>query len=284
MTRPVLGARNTPKRRITNEHGVALLIVLLVTALLIALVFEFAYGTRVSLRAAVNYRDSQRAYFLARSGVNFAGALLADNLKNNKLQDNLEQREWQIVPLMTGSDTELRVRWEDESGKINISAVARGNDTYNRLSKLFDIRAVSQESLDRIATWMVEEKRNFYLLTELHRFLGDEDFRKVADFLTVSPVPRININTASSEVLQSLGLSASAAGLIVEQRVREPFDDQAKVNTAPGMDTTVAGQLGVTTNIFKVDSYATVGGYTKQVQAVITRNASGFTINYWRAL
>ena len=71
-----------------NERGVALLIVLLVTALLLALIFEFAYGTRVSLRAAVNSRDSQRAYFLARSGVNFAGALLSDNLKNNKLQDN----------------------------------------------------------------------------------------------------------------------------------------------------------------------------------------------------
>jgi general secretion pathway protein K len=276
--------RNTKKDKIKNDRGVALLIVLLVTALLIALVFEFAYGTRVSLRAAVNYRDSQRAYFLARSGVNFAGTLLADNLKNNKPQDNLEQREWQVVPLMAAGDTELRVRWEDESGKINISAVAKGNEAYNRLSKLFDIRGVSQEALDRISTWMVEEKRNFYLLTELNRFLNDEEFGKVENFVTVSPVSKININTASAEVLQSIGVSAGAAGLIVEQRVREPFDDQAKVNTAPGMNPAVAGQLGITSNIFKVDSRATVGGYTKQVQAVITRTSSGFTVNYWRAL
>ena len=59
-----------------NEHGVALIIVLLVTALLIALIFEFTYGTRVSLRAAVNYRNSERAHYLARSGVNMAGVVL----------------------------------------------------------------------------------------------------------------------------------------------------------------------------------------------------------------
>ncbi len=52
-----------------SNRGIALLVVLLVTALLIALIFEFAYGTRVSLRGAVNFRNSQRAYFLARSGV-----------------------------------------------------------------------------------------------------------------------------------------------------------------------------------------------------------------------
>ena len=272
------------KRRRRNDRGVALLIVLLVTALLIALVFEFAYGTRVSLRAAVNFRDSQRAYFLARSGVNFAGTLLADNLKNNKPQDNLEQREWQPLPFIPISDAEIRVRWEDESGKINVSNLSRGSDGYNRLSKLFDIRGISQEVLDRISVWMIAERRNFYVLTELHRFLSEEEFGKVEDFVTVSPVTKININTASAEVLQSLGLSAGAAGLIVEQRIREPFDDQAKVNTAPGMDTAVAGQLGITSNIFKVDSHATVGGYTKQVQAVITRTSSGFTISYWRAL
>src|SRR5512147_2488161 len=82
-----------------NQRGVALIIVLLVTALLIALIFEFAYGTRISLRAAVNYRDSQRAYFLARSGVFLFG----------KFKDLPElagilprQGEWAENPLVPG--------------------------------------------------------------------------------------------------------------------------------------------------------------------------------------
>ncbi len=269
------------KRKRINDRGVALIIVLLVTALLIALIFEFAYGTRISLRSAMNFRDSQRAYFLARSGVNFANEILSDNLKNNRLQDNLEQREWQIVPLMTGADTELRVRWEDEGGKINISTVFAGNDAYKRLSKLFDVLAISQAQLDR----MVEVQKNFYLITELHRFLSDEDFQKLKDFVTVGLLNTVNVNTASSEVLQSLNISPGMAGMLVERRSKEPFKNQSEVNAFLGPDNTmIAGQLTVTSDVFKVDSYATVGGYTKQVEAVITRSISGYKVNYWRAL
>ena len=109
---------------------------------------------------------------------------------------------------MTGSnDTELRVRWEDEGGKINISNVIKGSDAYNRLVILFTNLEVNQEILDRISAWMIEEKRSFYLLTELHQFLSDEEFRKVQDALTLAPVTQININTASADVLQSLGMS-----------------------------------------------------------------------------
>ncbi len=266
---------------ILNDRGVALLIVMLVTALLIALIFEFAYGTRISLRAAANFRDSQRAYFLARSGVNFAGALLCDNLKNGKPQDNIEQRDWQTVPIMTGSDTELRVRWEDESGKINIIAIAKGNDAYNRLTKLFDIKSVSQDLLDRLA----DELKTLRLVTELHQVLSDEEYRKVKDFVTVSPTGRININSAPGEVLQTLGLSPGMAGMVVERRNKDPFKKPEEMNAFLGPENTmVAGLLTVTSDVFKVDSFATVGGYTKQIEAIITRSASGFSISYWRAL
>jgi type II secretory pathway component PulK len=278
-------SERTPGISPLNERGIALLIVLLVTALLLALIFEFAYGTRVSLRAAMNFRDSQRAYFLARSGVNFAGAILSDNLKKQKLQDNLEQRDWQVVPGMTGGDTELRVRWEDEGGKINISAVAKPNDAYNRLGKLFDLRGIRQDSLDRISEWMIAEKRKFYLVTELHQFLSDEEYRNMRDFVTVSPIVQININTASSEVLQSLGLSSGMAGMIVERRNREPFIKREDMNVFLGPESTrFVGLLDVTSNVFKVNSFATVGGYTKQIEAVITRSATGLAISYWRAL
>ena len=270
-----------------KDRGVALIIVLLVTALLIALIFEFAYGTRVSMRSAVNFRDSQRAYYLARSGVTFAGLLLSDNLKKNKLQDNIEQRDWQVVPLMTAAaDTELRVRWEDESGKINITNVTKGDTTYNRLVILFTNKNINQGILDQIADWQQHEFRKFYLLTELHQFMSDEDFAKVADSLTLAPVSQININTASVDVLQSIGMSSGMAERVVEQRNNEPFTDGGKLPIFLGAeyDKIGGGNITMTSNVFKVNSYATVGGFTKQVEAIITRSTSGFTINYWRAL
>jgi len=290
--------RRSPERG-KNNRGVALIIVILVTALLIALIFEFAYGTRISLRSAVNFRNSERAYYLARSGVKFAGLLLSYNLKLGNPQANIEQRDWQVVPLtslMTSSndtelptagsdDTELKVRWEDEGGKINISNIVKGNTTYNRLVILFTNQGIDQNILDQISTWMIEERRSFYLLTELHQFLSDKDFRKVEDFLTLAPVTQININTAPVDVLESIGINANLAAMIVSRRDSEPFKDAGSVADFLGpTNTMAAGQLTTTSNVVKVDSFATVGGYTKQIDAVITRSATGYTVNYWRAL
>lgn len=262
-----------------RDRGVALLIALLVSALLMALVFEFAYGTRVSLRAAVNFRDSQRAEFLARSGVSVAGKVLGDNLKNGKLQENLEQREWQVVPIVSGGDTELRVRWEDETGKINIANLSAGQPSLVRLERLFGEKGIDLAVLDGL-----KERRIIRLLSELHQLMSDEEFDKVRDSLTVYGSGQVNINTAAADVLQSLGMSASLVSLIIEKRGREPFDSRDKINSFPGMDTTTAGTLDLTSNIFRVQSYATVGGYTKQAEAVIQRNAGGFAILSWRIL
>ncbi len=281
MTEPV-GRRIGMLR---NERGIALLIVILATTLLIALVVEFAYGTRVSLRGAVNFRDSMRAYYLARSGVNFAGALLSYNLKNRDLQDNLEQRDWQVVPVTTAPDTVLRVRWEDEGGKLDVRNVAKGTTGYDRVSKLFEVMGISQDVLDRMSDWELDQRRQFTLLTQIHQFLNDADFAKVQDDLTVFPGNQVDVNTAPAAVLQSLGMDPDLAQRVVAQRINEPFAKMEDVTAFLGQSNTMAaGALNVTSNTFRVDSYATVGGYTKQIEAVITRSATGFTVQYWRSL
>lgn len=267
-----------PPRR-PRDRGVALLIVLLVTALMIALVFEFAFGTRVSLRAAVNFRDSQRAYFLARSGVSFAGKALSDHLKNNKPLEDLEQREWQIVPIVSAGDVELRVRWDDEAGKINIANVRTGNPSLKRLDWLLAAKGIGDDVLEAI-----NAKQELKLTSELHEVMSDEEFGKIQESVTVFGADKIDINTASSDVLQSLGMSELLASRIIERRKQEPFDSLSRINEFPGMETAIAGMLDVTSNVFLVRSYATVGGYTKQAEAVIVRSASGFTIKYWRIL
>jgi len=288
MTKSAFGMRGDGRisGSMNNNRGVALLIVLLVTALLTALIVEFAFGTRVSLRAAVNFRDSQRAYFLARSGVNAVGMYLSKKLENKEPQVDLEMREpWPLAALIPGNDMTLDIRWYDEGGKISITSMNKGNDAYNRLSKLFEILGINQNALDLIIPTPTDS-RKFYLLTELHQFLSDEEFEKIKDMVTVAQVEKIDINTASSEVLQSLGLSPALAGTIKERRSRELFVKTGDINEFPGMNTnmTVVGMLDVTSNVFKVRSVATVGGYTKTVEAVIKRTASSFDVQYWSAL
>ena len=264
-----------------NNRGVALLIVLLVTALLIALIFEFAYATRVSLRAAVNFRDSQRAYFLARAAVNVFA-------KYQTLQDNIPQGEWGVVPIVSEGDTELRIRWEDERGKINISKVIKDNDAYKRLGQFFDIREVSQDVLFKMT-----EKMDFRLITELHQVMSDEEFQKAKDYLTVylgletDQGKTINVNTASLEVLRSLlrslGKDDGPADSIVNRRNNSgPFETSGDLDSISGIDTATKGYFTTASNIYKVYAYATVGGYTRQIEAVITRGST--TPLYWRVM
>ncbi len=259
-----------------NNRGIALLIVLLVTALLIALIFEFAYATRISLNSAINFRDSQRAYFLARAGV-YASMKYLDTLTKN-----VPQHEWVAPPFLSEGDTQVRIAWEDEQGKISIPLVVQGNDAYKRLQQLFDIKGISQDVLDN----RIVEKKSFYLLSELHQVMSDEDYLKVKDFLTVAPVAKININTASREVLQSLcrslGKDDSVVGLIINRRNDQPFTSTSEITNMPGMEPLVASYLDVTSNTYKIYSDATVGGYTRTVQAIIQRGST--TPLYWREL
>lgn len=266
---------------IHTDRGVALLIALLVTTLLMALIVEFAYGTRVSLRAAVNFRDSQRAYFLARSGVNFAGKVLAENLKpdpvtgKDRKYDNLEQREWQPVPIISTGDTELLVRWEDEAGKINIGLQSYSTNQ-DWFQELLTNTGVSQEIVGKIKD---ATGNKIYLLGQLHQVMSDEEYGKVRDFLTTYSAGAINVNTAPEPVLRSVlkGKTASP-DYILMNRKDKPITDLG------GTDINIPQKYSTTSDTFKVFSYATVGGYTKQAEAVITRSSGGFTIQYWKIL
>jgi type II secretory pathway component PulK len=252
-------------RRMQNDRGVALIIVLLVTALLTALIFEFAYNTRVSLRAAQNFRDGQRAYFLARSGFDFF-------IKYAGMRDKLPQGEWGVVPLVSAGDTELRVRWEDEAGKINISGLRVNSAAFAWLTELFRRQNVSQEILDKIA----DSANQLQLLTELHKFMNDATYNKIAPYVTLTSVPsnKININTASEEVLRSVLATKSMISIsaIVARRRDQPY-------TSADLTTDLTDFVA-TSNVFKVYFFATAGGYTTQIETIISNN----TPVYWRAL
>jgi type II secretory pathway component PulK len=261
---------------------VALIIVLLVTALLIALIFEFAYGTRVSLRAAVNFRNSQRAYFLARSGLGFFA-------KYRELWASIPQGECQPLPYVSEGDRILSLCWEDESGKIDISRVIQTDRImFPRLTNLFDIRGVDQNILSQIGTWMINNQRNrFYLLSELHQFISDEDFGKVQDALTMSQTAKINVNTASADVLKSVcrsaGYTDATAINIVERRTAEPFTEATLVTYIASLGN-LSPILTTTSSDFKVNLIAEVGGYKRHIETIVTLNGPTYTVNYWREL
>lgn len=277
------------KTIIHNKRGVALLIVLLVTALLIALIFEFAYATRVSLNGAVNFRDSQRAYFLARSGVN---AFIKFNNKIEDLKKLVPQGEWSVVPMISGGDTQLRIKWEDETGKIMITDIKTDPFTQNIVKTLFENKDIDLSVYDRMVD-PTSNINNLSLLTGLHQYMSDEDYNKVSNCFSVIPLSQrgtinININTASADVLEALGITPGSAQQVIEERSQNPYTlstvpDSVKTAKVPWGSTMLAySYLTDHSSIYKVYTYATVGGYTKQIEAII--NMDKAQILYWRAL
>ena len=266
-------------QRKTSDRGVALLIVLLVTALLIALIFEFSYATRISLNNAINFRDSQRAYFLARSGI-FAFINYGDKLRDIYIP----QGEWGVVPLISDGDTQVIIKWEDERGKIKISTIQKPssiyNPTYDWMTQLFFYEKINQEILDTIG----DNHITFQLPTELHKVMSDEDFYKIERFVTtMTPDHKINIKTASREVLEALGITQAERLVSDRKQVKLEKLDDIKPYCSDQVYNSLASQLyfpSDSSGTYKVYSYATVGGYTKAIEAVV----NGRSISYWRAL
>jgi general secretion pathway protein K len=70
------GARRAHARRLSRQSGFALLVVMTTVAVLGAVVGEFGYNARVELEAAANARDTLRAEYMARSGVQLSRLLI----------------------------------------------------------------------------------------------------------------------------------------------------------------------------------------------------------------
>jgi hypothetical protein len=269
---------------------VALLIVLLVTALLIALIFEFSYATRISLNNAINFRDSQRAYFLARSGI-YAFIKYGDKLRNYYIP----QGEWGIVPIISDGDTQVMLMWEDEAGKIWIKDIKSNTYTQGIVKTLFENKGIDTIVYNRMAE-STSQINNLGLLSELHQYMSDEDYIKVSNRLTVanpvSPGSKYNINTVSSDILQTLGLSARDIQDIIENRTQTPFTDETipasvKSTFVPWLSsqTPASSFLATQSTIYKVYVYATVGGYTKQIETIANvADPLRPVFYYWRSL
>ncbi len=274
---------------IKNERGIALLIVMLVMALLIALVFEFAYATRISLNSAVNFRDSQRAYFMALTGIN------AFKSNGQKLRDIIPAGEWHPVPLPGDSDVQIMVKWEAEAGKIRVADVKTDPIVQAMISNLLENNRIDRAVYDRM-TDQTSEINRLVLVTGLHEYMSDEDLSKIRDCFTISPVTadKIDINAASSQVLRSMGITADGVESILQKRKEKRFTQQdiaqnlinpindVKIPPVTGnfiknyLIAPAAGDPQIT----KVYAYATIGGYTKQVEAIL----NGSTVSYWKAL
>ncbi len=266
------------RNNIKNEKGIALIITLLVVTLLTALIVEFAYSARVNLSAAANFRDKQKAYYLAKSGVNFIAGMLKDNASKNKA-DDIDQ----MLPPVTVGDGIVSLKAFDEAAKINIKTIDA--KTKARLERLFEIKGISAYLLDSIF-----ERGSYSLVSELRlaRGMTDEIYDKVKDYLTVYSDGRININTAGNIVLRvmSSDITEDLAQRIISFREKNRFEKNTDLKNVVGISdaiyASVQSDIDVKSDNYSVISTGTVNEVDNTIEAVLKRSGPNITRLYWR--
>lgn len=305
-----------------NNKGFALVITLLVLTLLLTMILEFSMDMRVEARAAANFRDEMQAYYLARSGVTFAIAVLEEDLqedkKNNTFSDTLNELWAQkIPPVPVGSGT-VTVSITDEESKININTMDKGGDKMRTILKNFLNQFELKDGLEGVIPKTIadfiddndvelefDSAENSYYegleehysaknrpldsLQELRMIKGMDGalFNKVNRFLTVNSDGWLNINTASKEVLLSLFKeyigSNDLVNDIITKRAEKPFEDSEITALFKDLESmNYKNYLSNKSNYFSIISTGNVNNSKKTITAIVNRKENNSTILYWR--
>lgn len=306
--------------KINNNRGVALVITLLVLTLLLTVILEFNLGMRVEAKAAANFRDETKAYYLARSGITFAIELLEEDKKTASQYDSLNELWAQKIPPIPVGDGFVQVKIHDEASKINVNKLATGFGTVTgdnmrafmtRFLEHFELKEeITYSITDWIDTNDLEEnmggaESSYYesleesygaknnpldSLQELRLIKGidDEVFKKIKDFLAVHSDGKINVNTASKEVLMSLSedLTGDITDEIIAYRLENPFqqieDVKNNISISEDVYNGISSFIDVKSNYFSISSTGEVNQSRKTINAIIDRSGTKPKIKYWR--
>lgn len=239
-----------------------LLLVLVVVALLSALLTEFAFSSLIDLRLAETYRDSTRAYYLARGGVRAAQMILKEDANAYDARSEMWGRGVANFPIGDGIIT---ISIEDLDGLLAINALVSGNNPQtvqkDRFLRLFENLGLErpQDLVAALIDWLDsgEEVYNqdgaqgaessYYLgldpsyrarnggmtfieeLSLVKGFTG-EVIKRIKPFVTLDGTMQVNCNTASPEVLATLYFDKDQpvyledAADIVAARDQTPFE------------------------------------------------------------
>jgi general secretion pathway protein K len=257
-----------------GERGVALLVTMMALALMTLLVMDFTTSASLGYRAAAGQANELRAEYLARSAVSVGLSLLSTDAQQDALaktpHDGLDEPWAQPYPPVPLGGGLAQVSIADEARKLDINLLinprtGQPNPTYLAIAeRLFTNVGVSPAIIPAIVDWLDPDsiespggaEADYYLqlippyeprngpmptIGDLRMIRGVDDatFAVLQQFLTVAPEPRVNINTASPEVIAALvpqlSNDTSTVKQIVQARTVQPFLNVTDVGNLAGL-------------------------------------------------
>ncbi len=301
-----LSSRPEPSPPWREPRGVVLVLVLFMILLLTLLVTRFTLKTHAFLRQTEVYAHSVSALYLARAAVSIAKVALVESTQmaaQNGLAIISTDQPWAtpIINYPVADAGYVSGMVEDESGKFNINMLTGtpgGNIDPHRLmqfTRLFTLAGANPAILPLVSQWVSPAPnmtgppgpyagfqppyRNrggpMDVLSELHQIAGmtEASYQAVAPYLTVYTPGQINVNTASSLVLQALdpGITPALAQEIIAQR---PFFTLSRFQTVvgPAIFSDISGDVTLTSQIFSVNAVGIAGKTKLAIRAVLSVN------------
>jgi len=215
--------------RLSDERGIALIIVLWVMAFLMFVVVEFAYTMRVETDTVRNLKDETAARYLALSGINMGLAELSAKYdvvfldKNGKLELGVKEgndlTSLDVKREFAMGDGSVKYSVTDEAGKLNLNTAER--QQIAELLRLTGVERVERDTIaDSILDWR-DKDHSFHFNGAEDDYYGglrnpygamDGPFEAIGELLLVKGVtPEIFYGTG--KVPPEYGLQTAAAGL-----------------------------------------------------------------------
>ncbi|HKK01513.1 MAG TPA: type II secretion system minor pseudopilin GspK [Desulfuromonadales bacterium] len=292
-------------KRLDDERGMVLLLVLIIVALLTSLLTEFAFSTLVDLRLAETFRDGTRAAYLAKGGIKVGRIILQQDHNSFDSRDELWAQGVANYPVGDGA---VSVQINDLDGRLDINRLVTtlGNPdvvVQARFKRLFSVFGLDDpEGLtDALIDWIDKDSNRrpqgaedpYYLslphpyhcknapldsLDELALIKGFTPavIKAIRPYVTVHGSDKININTASAVVLESLApqMDRDAADEIVAKRKEQPFKNIAELKQLPNMDTLygfIYLYIDVTSRDYLIRSSALVNDGSRTIEAIVDK-------------
>jgi general secretion pathway protein K len=310
---------------IKDEKGVALVLTLVVIALLVSLVVDFSYTMRVDLILAANMRDETKALYAVRSGVELARVILQEDDPDYDALDE-DWALFDEHPGFIAKDDEGRFKGTivDEASKFPIHTMVNDQGELvlarvDQLERIFALLDIDGVLIDAIVDWLdsddtagpagaedsyyeglspsypckdgplasVEELLLVKGMTE-EILYGDGEQEGLMQHLTIYSDGLVNINTASSVVLQSLSgeIDEGLAQTIIDYREEEPFRGIDELQIVPGMTeaiyNAIKDRITTQSSTFSLKAEGQVRGIKKVIFAVLKRDGKEVQAIFWR--
>lgn len=248
---------------VRRQKGVALIIVVFVTALIVIITTGIARQQNLFVQKSANIFTQAQAIELAIGAEQFARVGLKRDYDDDKEKNQLVDHEKEIwseyaatFPMEFGT---IEIQVDDLQGRFNLNDLVDNQGVANpvmveRLQDLLDALGVVSVNAEKFVDWVDEDEESYkykgaeddvYLLADTPYRTPNAEAVHISELLLISEItleeyeklkphlsllPRatngLNINTCSAELLMSLNdkLSKEDAEAVIEKRKENPFE------------------------------------------------------------